>query len=1321
MSMGSKKTILKRTTAYVLAFVMAFSLLFTGNNAVTASAASAVTKITVKKKSVTIEPKKTVNVGVTVKGGNKKFTAKSSNKKIATVKVVGKKVRITAKKKTGSAKITVTTKGKNTKGKKLKATIKVKVENQPATTEQATTQQPTTQQPVGPKPEDKYNNVKITTPTTTDGSSPSVNVGTSTKLTANVDAADAGKVVWKSSNPSVAIVSEDGTVTGVSAGTVEAIATMNGKEIGKISITISSVAVSGVTLDRNTLTLTENNTATLTATVAPANATVRTVTWSSSNDSVATVSSTGVVRAIKAGTATITVTTTDKSFTATCTVNVTADSKDNVNGLKLKVTNAIEGYDNTVLVGTNARISATVLKDGAPVREEIKVELIPATGYTDYYVTSLDGSEGFVKTDAEDGTATFTVALNSENSDKKPIISSLYARDERAYASFRVKVTASGSSYEEEIPLSFAQVLAETDQAPVAIAVDNLHDPDLKPLEGTDSPITDHGTIGYTTDKKRGYPQEYVVDQQVSTNEKDHTVYFDAAPMLLLPAVAGKEEGSDYSKTINYEVKEYSVYRNEDNAHTLSNVPAGLQYLTLHFDSLKLSEYTRIVVRAYKADTNIPLLDNNGKLIQDTIDDTVKLTSGAGGNTVQVAQEIFKKTAGEKTIDLKIFVESAGQVNENNNVGFKITKVVGKFENQELQPYVLERISSAVTWSIDNTDYTASQTLDADKAQDLLGSAYSSNNTYTVSLPTFPSSGDAIITEWEGKATEKIVNCYVYPTAANLNFNTDTNKNELISNNAYYTFMGTVDSPNELSVAKTTDEYNRLKVDSKKVGHVQVKASVNFGPAGDKGVHYDAYSSVQFSPIPKNLVEVPTDFYALAGQKITVKLEVRDENGNVVSDFEPEWKGLGQASQLGINIDRQDSKTASDGTAYLELTAAKGSVIKDISVKSDTYNIKMTVAGNVVNNNHVSLNWVRAGVYYKNSVTGDEYDTSVKASTATVKAVTSNYKVTDTWIVGTQVCGVVGVDNNKNENIDSNEVVKEVSEIKNVLIDMAASSSDADLNTQLDKDANGVCKWTNEKTGNATLTAEVAGLEANKQPVFVFEDGTTATGVGTGDVTKFAKLEVPVVWEVSGSNFSLINNNPVFDYSNADKPRVYFQILDDKGNKVPNTEVVYSVSDGTNSIVAETTVDVADGLRYIEIAKPNKAITYTISAYVKNSGKDAAKTTTIQFKDASDSFVLNNSPIAEDLNAKTITFTFSQKVNPELVNLVTKDFFTVTKQDGITKVTVTDVKVDSSNKQKVTLTLSDIETGMHLAINPTITVDGIQYLLIDENGTYFTK
>lgn len=85
----------------------------------------------------------------------------------------------------------------------------------------------------------------------------------------------------------------------------------------------ANVPVTGVTLNKSSTSIEQGSTETLTATVSPSNATDQTVSWSTNNSSVATVSG-GVVTAVSAGTAIITVTTNDGGFTDTCTVTVTA-------------------------------------------------------------------------------------------------------------------------------------------------------------------------------------------------------------------------------------------------------------------------------------------------------------------------------------------------------------------------------------------------------------------------------------------------------------------------------------------------------------------------------------------------------------------------------------------------------------------------------------------------------------------------------------------------------------------------------------------------------------------------------------------------------------------------------------------------------------------------------------------------------------------------------------------------------------------------------------------------------------------------------------
>ena len=131
-------------------------------------------------------------------------------------------------------------------------------------------------------------------------------------------------VTWESSNTEVATV-VDGVVTPVAAGTATiTVTTTDGSFTATCTVTVSNpvVAVTGVTLDEETLSLTAGGeTATLTATVAPEDATNKAVTWTTSDATVATVEN-GAVTAVAAGTATITVTTTDGSFTANCTVTV---------------------------------------------------------------------------------------------------------------------------------------------------------------------------------------------------------------------------------------------------------------------------------------------------------------------------------------------------------------------------------------------------------------------------------------------------------------------------------------------------------------------------------------------------------------------------------------------------------------------------------------------------------------------------------------------------------------------------------------------------------------------------------------------------------------------------------------------------------------------------------------------------------------------------------------------------------------------------------------------------------------------------------------
>lgn len=114
--------------------------------------------------------------------------------------------------------------------------------------------------------------------------------------------------------PEGTTLTNDGTITVENGGKLEGTPTGEGSVVYKVT---------GVTLDQTDLTLFTGQSEQLTATVTPDNATNKNVTWSSNDDTIATVDNNGNVTAVAAGTATITVTTTDGSnISAACTVTV---------------------------------------------------------------------------------------------------------------------------------------------------------------------------------------------------------------------------------------------------------------------------------------------------------------------------------------------------------------------------------------------------------------------------------------------------------------------------------------------------------------------------------------------------------------------------------------------------------------------------------------------------------------------------------------------------------------------------------------------------------------------------------------------------------------------------------------------------------------------------------------------------------------------------------------------------------------------------------------------------------------------------------------
>lgn len=147
------------------------------------------------------------------------------------------------------------------------------------------------------------------------------------KATVSPSNATNASVKWSSDNSAVATVSDAGLVTAVKAGDAKiTVTTADGGKTATCAVTVKAkiVSVQGVSIEPASLEMVLGEKKTLVAKVTPENASNPSVSWSSSDASIATVSQNGEVEALKTGAVTITVTTADGGKTATCAVTIDA-------------------------------------------------------------------------------------------------------------------------------------------------------------------------------------------------------------------------------------------------------------------------------------------------------------------------------------------------------------------------------------------------------------------------------------------------------------------------------------------------------------------------------------------------------------------------------------------------------------------------------------------------------------------------------------------------------------------------------------------------------------------------------------------------------------------------------------------------------------------------------------------------------------------------------------------------------------------------------------------------------------------------------------
>lgn len=1360
-------------------------------------------KVTVNLDSTGKSKNTTVKASVkVVKAANKQVTVKSSKKDVATVKV-GKpnakgvsKITITAKK-AGKSTITVTTKGKNNKNKKISKKITVTV-NKPSevavtavniaavnntlsvggetkvtasvipanATDSAITY--SSSNPAVATVDSKTGVVKAVAPgsvsisaTASNGVSKSVSITvksstvpvTDVTITTQKTAISVGEpvvvsasvvpenatdktITFSSSNSAIATVDpKTGAVLGISKGNVSITATAANGVKKSVNIEVETVAVTGIELDRSEAEIAIPGNLALTATVYPDNATNKNVKWQSKDPGIASVDvNSGRVTAVSEGETIITATTEDGEINATCKVKV-QNQQVVADNLSVVVTNAITINErpqekNVQLVSRDMTFLATVVKDGKPVQAGDNITVSMAYLYGNMY-DYFEVRENTITTN-DKGQATFTVGL-------KNAYSELTAKDHK-FQTIRLTARESASNQSNTITVKFASVELND--------IEILKGSPFSLLETGENAVENDSGLFTTKSQNGTMEQTYVNNQQVSSQDKDHKVYMTAAPYLVLPEGSETIVRTDWTKDVSNETRRCSVYNDQSNEQTtvvVTEIPAGLEYLTLDFDVFELSRYTRMQLDVY---------DAKGRSIYYQ----EQRTSENNGTRHIQLRHLSQDTESY----LMVSLISEGQVDTASR-GYALIKATGVFASENREQSELVELEGTVTWSdvskdlIEQTEIMSWSYEEAAKYIPSDSQYLNKDYVYKYQIPVFPYSGNAILIV-SNKNNEELA-YFSFPAENEYSEQEKKylNRNTLAASTINKKAILISEAEKKNTTGSLTQQGNMAILDASATGMQFVKATINVSYLTEEELNKqnggEMYSFVHWAPIPnEDLIIDDPDYFAVEGQYIDVTAQLVDKNGNAQTNegeqikFKYDDPDPESDTKKEVDVSGADSKVGLNAT-FVSVTNngatdAKGKVtirfrditnneefssIEGLVAESSKFNVVLSVGSEKESvSSAVDLYWVDMGMTFVDSAY--KSDQPVRTTNFIDKEIaiqkSANYSVSDTnkWEVAYlpvarsrkfQYKYPEQVDRSNIEKIHEFAAVDGVgiSYNKSGKMDVSTKDSVATINSVI--------------TGNAELAGSLLIDDFSKVKFHYYNDKgelVTANNIGKGDnaSTKNTIMTLKTIWEPDGIKAVSIYPRYVCENSEAD---VYIMVTDKYDNPLAGKQVTYTIT-GVNALSGkQEAVETENaGVYKIHLSNPKsiEAVDSTIVVYVTDKEYSDAAVIVSYIQDPESEFDIQQDgedkvsyKVSKD--GKTIEVYFTNEVS---MDSVYKDMFKLVKPSDGSEISVDSIKPGDRNSIILTMN-KEPDTSLEYRLVISKHDDkGVITLLADKYGQF---